>query len=61
MPIERRFITIAEAAVYLSISAKTCYKMAQRGELPSVKIGRLRRIDLKALAEKLAKQKVILD
>jgi len=56
MPIERRFITIAEAAFYLSISVKTCYKMASRGDLPSVKIGRLRRIDLKVLSEKLEKQ-----
>jgi len=55
-PIERRFITIAEAAFYLSISVKTCYKMASRGDLPSVKIGRLRRIDLKVLSEKLEKQ-----
>lgn len=56
MAFPRRWITIAEAADYLAISKKSAYELAARGEIPSAKIGRSRRVDLKALEAKLQAQ-----
>jgi excisionase family DNA binding protein len=40
---ERRWLSIQEAADYLSIHVKTAYEWAYSGILPAVRIGRNRR------------------
>jgi excisionase family DNA binding protein len=53
-PIDRLAVSPAEAAEALSITRAHLYHLMERGELPSVKLGRSRRIrvsDLKALLE----------
>lgn len=52
----RRWITINEAANYLSLHPKSVYSLASRKIIPSVKIGRSVRIDLKALEASLEGQ-----
>lgn len=52
-PLPRRWITIREAAGYLGLSLKGAYEMAASGKLPAARVGRLVRIDLKALEAKL--------
>lgn len=56
MSAERRWITIPEVAAYLGIAVKSAYDMAASGRLPSVKVGRLVRIDLRALDAELERQ-----
>lgn len=43
------FLTVAEAARYLKVSEPTIWRWVRDGKLPSVKVGRLRRIPLAAL------------
>jgi excisionase family DNA binding protein len=46
---------VAEAAAWLGIGKTLCYELVQRGELPSVKLGRLVRVQrdgLIAMAKK---------
>lgn len=43
-PEEKIFVTIQEAAALMSISDDTVYRLIRRGELPSVKVGSIRRI-----------------
>ena len=45
----KRLLTPREAAVYLGLAEDTVYKKARLRELPSVKVGRSLRFDLKAL------------
>ena len=45
----RRLINVEEAAQYLGIEVVTVYKKARLREIPSVKIGRALRFDVKAL------------
>ena len=52
----RRYITVREAAELLSLSEKSCYKMAIRGDIPSIRIGRARRVDLLRLEKMLEEQ-----
>jgi len=52
---ERRWISIREAAQYLSLSEKTVYRLAG-SVLPSVKIKGSLRIDKKRLDEELTSQ-----
>lgn len=47
--ITRSLVTVDEAAQRLSISRTGVYRLMDRHELPSVKIGGLRRISVKAL------------
>jgi len=50
-------ITASDAADRLALSASAVYRLLKRGALPSVKIGKSRRIrvaDLEAFAERLA-------
>jgi excisionase family DNA binding protein len=55
----RRYLTIAQAAALLQVHIKTAYAMANRGEIPSVKIGRRTiRIDGRRLCEQLERQMV---
>ena len=53
-------LTVEEVADWLRIGVKTAYRLAQRGELPSMKIGRVlrfRRVDVEAHLERLAATK----
>jgi excisionase family DNA binding protein len=43
------FLTVAEAARYLRVSEPTVWRRVREGRLPSVKVGRLRRIPRAAL------------
>jgi len=45
----KRLISVREAAQYLSLEVDTVYKKARFRELPSVKVGRALRFDLRAL------------
>lgn len=47
--IEKRYLTVAEAGRYFSISPKTLYSLAARGRLPVLKLGRAIRIDIAAI------------
>lgn len=58
---ERRWITSRECAEYLSLSVKTVYAQAARGEIPSSKVGGSIRIDRKRLDEQLEAQDRSLD
>lgn len=44
-----RLLTVEEAACFLSISRSRVYELMATGELPSVTIGRSRRVTLGAL------------
>ncbi len=41
---QKIFVTIREAASMMSVSRDTIYRLINRGELPSVKVGSIRRI-----------------
>jgi excisionase family DNA binding protein len=45
----KRLLTAGEAAGFLGLKVDTIYKKARLRELPSVKVGRSLRFDLKAL------------
>ncbi len=45
----KRLLNVAEAARYLGLEVDTMYKKARLRELPSVKVGRALRFDVKAL------------
>jgi len=45
----RRWVSVATAAKYLSLSLGTCYEKLYRKEIPGARIGRTWRVDLKAL------------
>jgi len=46
----KRLLNVKEAAQYLGLQADTVYKKARLRELPSVKVGRALRFDVKALS-----------
>jgi len=48
-PVERRWLKVSEVAELLGISVKGAYEMAAAGKLPAARVGRLVRIDRKAL------------
>jgi excisionase family DNA binding protein len=50
---KRRWISVNDAAEYLSIHPVTCRRLIDRGEIPASKIGRSVRVDLKALNRQL--------
>lgn len=56
MSTERRWISVPETAAYLGIAVKSAYDMAASGRLPAAKVGRLVRIDLRALDAELERQ-----
>ena len=56
--IGKRLLTVAEAAGYLGLQVDTIYKKARLRELPSVKVGRALRFDVKAL-ERFVEQHTI--
>ena len=45
----KRLLNVREAAQYLGLEVDTIYKKARLRELPSVKVGRALRFDVKAL------------
>ena len=45
----KRLLNVEEAARYLGLEVDTIYKKARLRELPSVKVGRALRFDVKAL------------
>jgi excisionase family DNA binding protein len=47
--VDRELLTVPEAARRLSLGRATAYLLAQRGELPVVRIGRAVRIPARAL------------
>jgi len=53
---ERRWLTIRETAELLQISVKGAYDMAAAGKLPAARVGRLVRIDGRALEAELNRQ-----
>jgi excisionase family DNA binding protein len=50
---ESRFLTIAETAELLRISLRTAYSLADRGEIPSVRVGGQYRVPRIELEEQL--------
>lgn len=56
MPLERRWLRIKEAALYLGLHPKTTYDLVSRGLLPCAKIGGSLRIDRLALDQNLERQ-----
>ena len=51
-----RFLTVAEVAELMRVSAMTVYRMVQSGELPAVRFGRSYRIPEAAVVEMVAPQ-----
>ena len=51
-----RFLTVAEVADLMRVSAMTVYRMVQAGELPAVRFGRSYRIPEAAVVELIAPQ-----
>lgn len=49
----RRWMTVKETSEYLGISVKGAYEMAAAGKLPAARVGRLVRIDLRALEARM--------
>ena len=47
--IGRRLLKVEEAARFLGLTVDTVYKKARSREVPSVKVGRALRFDIKAL------------
>jgi excisionase family DNA binding protein len=43
--IERRYLSLSEAASYLGLSRKTLYAWAEKQGIPAYKVGRLWRFD----------------
>ena len=56
--IGKRVLTVAEAAGYLGLQVDTVYRKVRLRELPSVKVGRALRFDVKAL-ERFVEQHTI--
>jgi hypothetical protein len=54
MEVERKTISVPEAGrEFFGLSRNASYKAAQRGEIPTVRIGRLLRVPIVALERKL--------
>lgn len=53
---KRLLVTVAEAAVILGCSRGHIYTRVMRGDIPSLTIGRARRIPVSALEEWIARQ-----
>ena len=56
--IGKRLLNVRETAEYLGLQVDTVYKKARLRELPSVKVGRALRFDVKAL-QRLIEQHTI--
>jgi len=53
-PLERRVVTLTEAAVILRISRGSAYEAARRREIPTIRIGRRLLVPTAALERMLA-------
>lgn len=53
---DKKLVTVAEASVLMGISRSLLYSLVMRGEVPSIKIGRARRIPVAAIDAWIAKQ-----
>ena len=53
---KKKLLTVAESATYLGISRSLLYSYVLRGEIPSIKIGRARRIPVTALDDFIARE-----
>ena len=54
----KRLLNVEEAARYLGLQIDTLYKKARLRELPSVKVGRALRFDVKALERYVEKRTI---
>jgi len=54
---ERRWITVAEVAEYLSLHPVTVRRLIDKGQIPSSRVGRNVRIDMRKLTEQLENEK----
>ena len=55
MDVERKTISVPEAGrQYFNLSRNSSYEAARRGEIPTIKIGRILRVPVVALERKLA-------
>lgn len=52
----RRYISVQECAEVYSVHPMTVRKMISRGEIPSIRLGRAVRIDLRELDRRLGAQ-----
>jgi hypothetical protein len=51
---QRKTISVPEAGMeYFSMSRNASYEAAKRGEIPTIRIGKLLRVPVRALEEKL--------
>ena len=53
---EKKLLTVSESAVYLGISRSLLYTYVMNRQIPSIKIGRARRIPLTVLDEWIARE-----
>ncbi len=56
--IARRLLNVREAAQYLGIVVATLYKKTRLRELPSVKVGRALRFDVRALDQYIERNSI---
>jgi excisionase family DNA binding protein len=54
MSAERKTVTVDEAAQVLGVSRNSAYAAAKRGEIPTVRIGRLLLVPIAALEKMLS-------
>lgn len=52
----RRWISVREVAEYLGLHLKSCYDLIAQGKLPAARVGRVIRIDVRALDAELERQ-----
>lgn len=52
----RKLLTVGEAAQAMGIGRSMLYQLVMRGDIPSIKIGRARRIPVTALDEWIGRQ-----
>lgn len=53
---EKKLLSVKEAATAMNLSRSFLYALVMRGEIPSIKIGRARRIPVSVIDEWIAKQ-----
>ncbi len=53
---QKRLLTVSEAAHIMGVSRSLLYQRVLSGEIPSVKIGRARRIPVEAIDEFIARE-----
>jgi excisionase family DNA binding protein len=53
---ERRWFSVKEISEFLGVSIKGCYDMIAAGKIPAARVGRLVRVDLRALEADLEAQ-----